>query len=296
MVQSVDKALITQFSDMVHNEAQQLKARLRPYVQIKKMEGDHFAYDGLGSVESQELFGRVNKTEFGDIEHNRRKIAKRRFSITLPIDGDDVEGMLLDPQGEYAKAVVASMERRFDRVVMDAAFSDVLTGRDFDTSVTFANDGGLTVDATAGLTYEKLLEINQNFTNNEVGNEIPESFFLSISGKEQTALMGEAELTSGDYTRQFGIEKGQLQNAAGLDLIKYGASVSNPVIPLSSGGTERYLVAASRRAMCVGIAKEIELKIQPRPDYVDVMQVQAIFTLGAVRTEGALIQKVRTTV
>lgn len=295
MGQSVDNALITQFSDMVHNETQQLKARLRPYTFIKKLSGDNFAYDGLGSVESKELKGRVVKTEFNDIEHLRRKIAKRRFVVTLPIDGDDVEGMLLDPQGQYAKAVVAAMERRFDRVAMEAAFADVRTGREFENTIDFATDGGLTVDATAGLTYEKLLEITQNFTDNEVGCEIPEKFFMSITGKEHTSLMGEAELTSGDFSRQFAIDKGQMVNAAGYDLIKYGANVKNPIVELNSAGTERHLVAASERAICVGIAKEIELKIQDRPDYVDVKQVQAIFTLGAVRTEGALIQKVRVT-
>jgi hypothetical protein len=292
MGQSIDKALITQFSDMVHNEAQQMKARLRPYVQIKKMEGDVFAYDGLGSVEAQELSGRVNKTEFNDIEHNRRKIAKRRFVVTLPIDGNDLEGMLLNPQGEYAKAVVAAMERQFDRVVIQAAFADVMTGREFDNAVTFDSEG-TTVDATAGLTYEKLLEIGENFIDNEVGCEIPEQFFLSITGSENTALMGENELTSGDYTRQFAVEKGELVKAASFDLIKYGANAKNPILPVASG--ERNLIAASSRGICVGISKEIELKIQDRPDYVDVKQIQAIFTLGAVRTEGSLIQKVRVT-
>lgn len=293
MPQSIDKHLITQFSDMVHNEAQQMKARLRPYVEIKKMDGDNFAYDGLGSVESQELTGRVNKVEFADIEHNRRKIAKRRFVVTLPIDGDDVEGMLLDPQSMYAKVIVAEMERRFDRVVIDAAFADIRTGREFENTVTFADDGGLTVDATAGLTYEKLLEISENFIDNEVGTEMPEKFWLSITGAEHTALMKENELTSGDFTRQYAIENGEMVRAAGHHLIKYGAGVKNPLFPDVS--SERNLIAASSRAFCVGIAKEIDLKIQERSDYVDVTQVQAIFTLGAVRTEGALVQKVRVT-
>lgn len=293
MSQSIDKALITQFSDMVHNETQQMKARLRPYVQIKKMEGDNFAYDGLGSVEDQELTGRINKVEFSDIEHNRRKIAKRRFVVTLPIDGDDVEGMLLNPENDYAKAVVAAMERRFDRVAVEAAFADVRTGREFENTVTFANDGGLTVDATAGLTYEKLLEINQNFLDNEVGCDMPEKFWLSVTGDEHTALMKEAELTSGDFVRSMAIEQGEMIKAAGMNLIKYGANVKNPLFPEIS--SERNLIAASARGICVGIAKEIDLKIQERSDYVDVTQVQAIFTLGAVRTEGALIQKVRVT-
>lgn len=293
MGQSIDKALITQFSDMVHVKAQQIKARLRPFVQIKKMTGDVFAYDSLGSVEAQELTSRYPKTEFSYILHDRRKIVRRRFAVTLPIDADDLEAMLLDPQKDYADAVVRGMERVFDRVVLQAAFADVKTGRDFENTLSFASDGGLTVDATAGLTYEKLLEINQNFINAEVGTEIPETFFLTISGKEHTALMGEAELTSGDYSRQYAIEKGEMQMAAGLNLIKYGASVNNPMLSVSGGN--RSLLCASSKGMCVGISKDIELKVQDRPDYVGVKQVQALFTLGAVRTEGVQVQKVTVT-
>jgi len=37
------------------------------------------------------------------------------------------------------------------------------------------------------------------------------------------------------------------------------------------------------------------LKVEPRPDLIEVTQVQIVFDLGAVRTEGVLVQKVNTT-
>lgn len=211
MVQSVDNHLITQFADMMHVKAQQVRARLRPYVTIGKMDGDNHAYDGVGSVEAREVNSRLTKTQFADIEHFRRKVTRRRFEVTLPIDSHDVAGMLLNPQGIYAQACVRAMERVFDRVVCDAMFADVKTGREFDTTVTFANDGGLTVDATSGWTYEKFLEIHQNFIDNEVGNDIPVKLVAGISGDEHTDLMSEAELISGDYSRQFVVDDGTIQ-------------------------------------------------------------------------------------
>jgi len=290
---SVDRALITQFSDMIHVKAQQIRARLRPYVQIKPMTGDIMAYDGLGDVESREVSGRVVKTVFADIEHLRRKIPRKRFEVTLPIDGHDVDGMLLDPSGPYAEACIRAMERRFDRVCIESMFADVETGREFDTTTTFANDGGRTVDATAGLTYEKLLETEQNFTDDEVGTDLPETFVLGITGKEHTALMQESELTSGDFTRQFAIEKGQMVRAGAFELIRYGGQVNNPMLSVS-GGT-RDCFAMSTRGICVGISKQFKISIMPNPNYVDLKQVQIVFTLGAVRTEGKLVQKVQTT-
>jgi len=293
MVQSIDQALITEFSDMVHHEAQQMDSYLKPYAMVKQMSGDIFAYDGLGSVEAREVEGRVIPATFDDIEHNRRKIRRRRFIVNLPVDSSDVRGALLDPDSEYSKALAGAMVREYDRVIADAAFADVLTGRDFETAVSFANDGGLTVDATAGLTYEKLLEIGENFIDNSVGLDKGDRKFLTLTGKENTSLMGENELTSGDFTRQLKVDGGLMTQGAGLDMVHFPANAPKPILNVTGG--ERELFAASSRAFCVGVSKEISIKITERNDYVETHQVQAIMEIGAVRTEGALIQKVRVT-
>lgn len=291
--ESVDKALVTQFSDMVHVAAQQMKSRLAPYCLIKKMTGDNFAYDGLGTVEAREIQGRVQPVVFDDIEHTRRKIARRRFAVTLPIDASDVRGALLDPSNKYPEAIVAAMMRQKDRVISAAAFADVLTGRDFETTVTFANDGGFTVDATSGLTYEKLLEIKQNWIDADVGTDSPESMFLAIAGDEHTDLMGEAELISGDYSREYVIDQGEMQKALGMRLVKFSGTANNPV--LTESGGERFCIAATKNAFCLGVSKEFSIEVQKRTDYYETTQVQIIGQIGAVRTEGKLIQKVRTT-
>jgi hypothetical protein len=291
MVMSIDQALITEFSGMVHHEAQQLTSKLKPYAMIKEMSGDVFAYDGLGRVEAREVTGRVNPATFDDIDHNRRKISRRRFVVNLPIDSSDVRGALQDPNGEYAKAVAAAMQRQWDRVIQDAAFANILTGRDFETTVTAANDGVITVDATAGLTYEKLLEIGQNFIDNDVDYEM--GSFLQLTGSEHTALMGEVELTSGDFTRDYVVEGGRIKRALGMDLPVFAANVSNPIIPVASA--QRQLIAASKGAFCVGVSKDISISIKERDDYIETTQVQAILEIGAVRTEGALVQKVSVT-
>jgi len=290
---SIDNALITQFSDMLHIQAQQNPSRLRPYSIIKQMTGDVYAYDGLGIVEAREVNGRVTPTVFDEIEHNRRKIARRRFVVTLPIDASDTRGVLLNPEGEYAGACMKAMNRQWDRVGVESIFANVSTGRDFGTSVTFANDGGLTVDATAGTTYEKLLEFRKNFTNNEVGNDMQEQICLAITGTEEEALMKEIELTSGDFSRNYVVDKGRIAEAAGIKLIVFGADVSNPILDVNSG--TRDCVGMTGRALCYGLSKDMSINIKDRPDYVETKQVQIIGQWGAVRTEGVLAQKFQTT-
>lgn len=290
--QTIDNALKIQFGDMVHIKAQQVKARMRPYVQILKMSGDKFAYDGLGDVEATEVKGRIQPVVFQDIEHLRRKISRRRFAITLPIDASDIRGALLDPKGLYAKAIVAGLERRFDRLVVEAMFADVWTGRDFETKITAANDGVKTVNATSGLTYEKLLEIQENWIDSDVGTDMPVKKVLGITGEEHTALMSETKLISGDYSRQYVVDKGEIQNAVGLDIIKFAADARNPILPVASG--VRSCFATTTEGIAVGVSV-VKLDIKERDDYYETTQVQALLEMGAVRTEGVQVQKVTTT-
>lgn len=293
MVDSIDQALIIEFSDLVHKVAQQKTSRLKPHAQIKQMSGDVFAYDGLGRVEAREVSGRNVAATFDDIEHNRRKITRQRFVVNLPIDASDVRGALMNPESNYADAIANAALRQYDRTIYNAAFADVLTGRDFETTVTAATDGVTTVDATAGLTYEKLLEINENFINEDVGTEQDEDIYLTITGAEHTALMQEEELISSDFNRAYVVEKGRIKEAAGIKLVLFAASVPSPIIPVESA--ERKLLAASSRGICLGISKDMSIKIQERNDLIETTQVQVVFEIGAVRTEGVLVQQVDVT-
>ena len=291
--ETMDNLLTTQFSDMLHVKSQQIRARLRPYVTIKQMSGDVYAYDGLGIIEAQEVAGRIQKTVFSDIDHLRRKISRRRFTVTLPIDDMDAAAILVNPEGEYAGATIRAMERVFDRVAVQSMFASVSTGRDFDTTVAYAADGGFTVNATGGTTYETLLAVQQNFIDADVGNDIPEKLVMGISGDEHTDLMSETELTSGDFSRQYVVDQGDIVKACGIDVVKFAANANTPILDVSSGTRDCFVM--SSRGICMGLSKDMTIKIQPRPDYVDVKQVQIVGILGAVRTEGVLIQKFQTT-
>lgn len=293
--ESIDAALVIQFSDSVHLQAQQTKARLRPYVEVKPMKGEVFAYDGLGAIEAQQIIGRQQPVIFSDINHLRRKISRQRFALTLPIDAADVRGMLENPQGEYAKACVRAMERVFDRIVVGCLFASVSTGRDMSTVVTASSDGVATVTATAGLTYQSLLSINKNFIDADVGNDIPEKIVMGIAGNEYVSLMQEVELVNDLYSQHYVIDKGRMASAAGIDLVQFagGTAIPNPILNVAA--SVRSCFAMSTRGVCVGMSKEFSLKVEPRSDLYETTQVQIVFDLGAVRTEGILVQKVTTT-
>lgn len=289
----IDNALVIQFSDQVHVLSQQMESRLRPFVEVRPMTGETYAYDGLGPIEASPVVGRQQPVQFSDINHLRRQIARQRFALTLPIDAADVRGMLQNPQGEYAKACVRAMARVFDRVVVSCLFATVYTGRAMGTAVTAANDGVLTVTATSGLTYAQLLTIRKNFMDNDVGNDIEETFVMGIAGNEYVSLMQEVELINDLYSQHYVVDKGRMAEAAGIKLVPFAANAPKPVLSVAS--SVRSCFAMSTRGVCVGMSKEFSLKVEPRPDLIEVTQVQIIFDLGAVRTEGPLVQQVNTT-
>lgn len=292
-MESVNEHLKVRYGHQMHVRAQQMKSRLRESCDIQPMEGDVWAYDGIGDVEARELTARFSDTVFSDIEHFRRKLSRREFEVTLPIDQHDIEGRLLDPRSIYVDACVKAMERVFDRVVYDAMFATVATGKDFTSSVTAANDGVSTVDATGGLTLAKLLEIHKNFIDNEVGNDSPAELSMGITGDEHSTLLQIQQLTSGDYSRQFQLENGEIIRAVGIRLVKFGASARMPVLTVASGTRTSYCMV--KDSMLVGISRAPQIKIQERADKVNTHQVQITFVMGAVRKEGKLIQKVTTT-
>lgn len=293
-VQSLSNAQIIQFIDKIHIIAQQVVSRMRPHVMMKQIMAEKFAYDGLGILQAREVQGRVQPIVFSDIEHKRRKLSRRRFEITLPLDELDAMSVLQDLEGNYSQAMVAAMEREIDRVIVERMFSDVYTGKEFDTVLTFAQDGGQTVNAQAGLTYEKLLEIKENFYSREVCLTEQEDIVLGISAEEHTQLLQEIELTSGDFVRDYSVEGGRIVRVLGMKVIVFGNNVDNPILPVNAGVRDCF--AVSSKGMCLGVQKEMSITYKDRPDYTDTKQLQITQVFDAVRTEGSRVQKVQTTV
>lgn len=297
MTFSIDQALVTQFSDMVYTQAQQEETRLSPIADTVQVTGKDYAVERLDKVEAIEITQRHADTVAQDITHSRRQLAMREFRTTLLVDEFDDVSTLIDPEAEYAKHIAAAMNRQKDRIIASAAFADVKTGRNFGSTVTFANDDGLTVAAsvgsTTGMNYDKLLEIHENFINNNVGVENEEDIYLLCTGQQNTNMMNETELTSGDFTRRYAVEKGRIANAAGLDVVVFSGTDSQPIIGKS--GADRECIALARGGIKFGVSRDMSIKINERPDKNNLIQIQASMFIGAVRCDGRRVQKVVST-
>lgn len=292
---SWDTVQITEFNSMLDVKEQQMTSRLLPLAIRKGISGDNFAYDGLTEFNAYHANGSNPDIQPAAAVFTRRKMSRDRVVVTLLVDEKDVRGMLTSPESDLAGLCVAAVERETDRVIYDAMFATVYTGRNFATSVSYSTDGVVSVDATSGLTYEILLSLRANFIDAEVGNEMGVNIGIGISGDEHTDLMSETELTSRDYTSEYVVDKGQIRSALGMNLIMFGAgsSVTDPILETVSG--ERISFAAASKAIAVGISLERKVEVKDYPTKVETKIINVIKELGAVRTQGVRIQRVRLT-
>ncbi len=295
MTQSIDTSLVTQFSDMVHMEASQMKSRLSGLIMEKKVTGQTFTYETLGDAEPIEVTTRHAKTVAQDITHSRRGATMRDFRLTFLLDKNDELQTLIDPESGYAKKVAGKLQKKRDELALAAALGSVKTGKNLTSTTTASADGVTTVAAGGvGLTYEKLLEVKENFINNEVVTDVDEDIVLCITGEQHTNLMGETELTSGDYINGKVVDNGRITRALGMKVVLFGANGLNPLI--GKTGSNRECVAFISRpqdgAICLGVNKDIDIDVSVRADLNNAKQIQATLFAEALRTEGVLVQQI----
>lgn len=297
-IKEYEKLFNIDYAPDVWENMQQKQSRLSPYCAMDTTKADLKTYDNVESVEAVEMtssFAEVIPTDLGD---GRREVATRLFSVAFEMNELDLERVKDGQSGQkqrLARAAGYALNRKLDRVLYEAHLADVTIWNDkhgnSKSTLTYTQDGVRTVDATGGLTYDDLLAI----TENQIDDEVMEAggAYMTITGVEHTDLMGETELTSGDYTRDFVIEKGKIQNAMGLDLIKFGANAKQPIIDVNSSNERLNVVAVKGAVTCV-VKTKPEVQISEIPGKIKTYLMKVFMEVNALRREGKLVQLVKT--
>lgn len=274
-------------------KVEQIQPRLRDKCILRPFTGEFFTWDGIDGIEAVEVDSDTGDTQFQNIETNRRRGSSKLISAAVLIGKKNASEVFWNSSDEYASQILAAMGRKVDRIITAAAFSDVLTGKEFGTTKTFANDGGQTVDATGGLTFEKLLDIKAAFTKNDITTEDGAKITLILTENEHTMLMKETELTSQDFVGQYSIESGMMTNALGMDIVQFGSGARVPALDVTGG--VRSCIAMATKGIAYGLKEDIEVTIDRRPDKNNAYQILAQMQTGALRTQGARMVKFTTT-
>lgn len=302
---SIDQGAKLNFMESFHELAQQTKSKLvnSGAVQFLPSNGKTNNMARIGRLELTEVSTRNPDKVMGDYALDNRQFTKRRFTKTIQIDKKyDINELLKDPTSDILRQLNNAKERVIDRIAIASAVGAVLVGAPDATpaSISAATDGVLTVDATStGMTYEKIQEITQNFINYELQYEDFRGSLLCVSGSENTDLMGEVEFISSDYINGRPVEAGVQMNAGTYGIAMFagsvngGITVTNPVLPEASTTRKCVVLAPQSIAMSMELG---DLRVEQAAMKVNSWDLTIDFWINAMRTEGARVQQVNTTI
>lgn len=299
-----DQANLQVFQASFHQLAQQERSLLEGSGVVSYMpsKGKTSHLPRIGRVELIEVPGRNPDKQYADYAVDNRQLTKRRFTVTVQIDAKyDINELIKDPTSDILKQLVNAKNRQIDRVICAAAVGAVNVGAPdaAPTSTSASTDGVVTVDASAGMTYEKVQEITQNFINNDVGYDRFRGAVLCVSGKENTNLMAEVEFISSDYISGRPVEKGVQTSVGTYQVLLFagsvngGVTVTNPI--LGEGATLRACVVMCPKSVSVAMDVNI-LDVSKSATKVNSFDITIDLWLNAMRNEGVLVQLVNTTI
>lgn len=301
---SLSRGQLQNFSSNFFALAQQENSYLGSSAAVVYVPSNGKAYNmgRIGGLDLVEANVRNADLQIGDYDLDNRQLTWRLFTRTIQIDKKyDVADLIADPTSALMQELVKAKNRVIDRIIVEAAAGSVQTGS-MDSALTTTSastDGVLTVTATSGFTYAKVTEITENFINNQLQPEMFRGSVIALTGNEHTDLMNEVEFTSNDYISARPVESGMIQRAGMYELAMFagsvngGITVSNPILT-ESGGTRNCLVLAPGS---VAMAMEVtRFDVVPAADKVNSNNITLALKIGAMRTEGARVQIVTTTV
>lgn len=305
---SIEQSLKQTFEPNFRHAIEQKMSRFKMTSALSPLvvEGNIHNISRIGSTELTETSGRNPLKTYDDPDYDNRKMSMRRFTKTFVIDRKDAQEAIKDPTSDLYRTLVEASNRQQDRVIAEAASADVLMGESnaAGSAITAAADGVITIDATAGLTYEKLTEGYQNFINNNVlyTDMGSSDLTLAVTGKEHSALMAEQKFIDNDFTNARPVDSGMMPKAYGMTVVAFagsvsGATVSNPVLDETlDTNTNRACLLLAPEAIGYALRVESFDFTEKVEKYVDSSSITIVLQCNAIRLDGKLVQIVKTAI
>jgi hypothetical protein len=278
----ITTAFVNQFSSNIQMLSQQMGSLLRNAVDVETVNGEKAFFDQVGSAAAVLRTTRHADTPLIDTPHSRRMVTMSDYEYADLIDDQDKVRLLVDPTSTYARAAAAAMGRAMDDVIISAALSTSLTGKDGTTSTPFDSNNQIAVGA-AGLTLAKLIEAKEILDSNDVDPSIPR--YIAVSPKQITNLLDDPEVTSADYNTVRALVKGELDTYVGFKF------VTTNRLGLDGSG-DRRCFAWAMDGIKLAVGKEPTARIDERADKSYATQVYYCMSVGATRMEEAKVVEI----
>jgi hypothetical protein len=284
---------------------QQRETRLFGGFSNVTVEGKQMYIDGIAPVDYR-IDNAYNAISQGTAANFfRRKLTTDRMIIEVDYDEHWFRKTTSsNPSALITQEMMNASYRFLDKVGIDSMFASVYYGEKGDTALTFANDNGITIDATGGITIDLLRKINHRFTGTEVVTPTGlNNIKFVISEDEQYDMGAITQLTSWQFQQVYPQNAMAMGNESGFGRqlgmmnVTFGAQAQTGKM-LNEAAAVRDCLALANNAMVYGMASDgINFEIIPlKETKISTVRLRLTLTAGAVRTNGYNVIKFQTTV
>lgn len=300
-----------EFDDRLREMVQSTSSKLKDKVNVQPINAEYQFIDKVGKLNV-----RKDNTAYAAISnfepsYARRRLSADRFIFDMLLDKNQMSKMVND--SEYQSNIVNQMkysfERKMDKVIYEALDATVYTGKAGTTAVSAATDGVVTVNATAGTTYEKLREAKRKLASRGYSVQDGFNIYHLITEQELDSYEQELEMTSSLYTGNNAVMRdgsGQITGALGVNFVVF------PSNPVESSLDPAILDVASTTRKCffmvgktsnmgfpgsvtLGMERALTWDLVKDPSKHDTWILKGEMNMGAVRENGEAVVIYNTT-
>ena len=276
MSQFITEAFVQQFADNFRHVAQQTNSRLEPAVTVESdIVGMSKSINRLGLRTAQRRIVRHADTPINDQPHSTRYVDLFDWEDGDMIDDQDKIRMLVDPSSDYVKAMVNSLNRAKDDVVIAAMQGNARTSTG---NVALPSSQKIAVGGI-GLTKAKMISARRLFRQNEADAEAGEELYMAYGAQQLADLLNDTTLTNTEVNTVLSLMSGTIQN---------GTLMGFRMIPIERQpkvSTTRFCYAWAKSGVALGIGEEIKTRIGEDPGKGFNVRIYAKMSLGSVRIE-----------
>ena len=275
-----DTAFVKQYQDTIAILAQQMDTRLRPCVMVDtNFRGEQKFYDQYNADSMVEIVSRYADTPVQLPDHRRRMVSPRYFVSNTLEDPVDALQMLIDPKSTYMQAKMFAAARQIDDLIITALGGTAYTGK------AGAGTQALTLSIAAGgtgMTKIKCIQAKKNLDSGEVEDT---DRFMVARASQFADLLNTTEVTSSDYNVVKALVEGDINTWLGFTWVRSERLVNTT-------GSTYAAYAFQKKGVQLAIQKDIEGRIDERPDKNYAWQVYLRMCMGATRLEEARVCQV----
>jgi hypothetical protein len=276
MSQYITEAFVQQFADNFLHVAQQSNSRLEPAVLTESgIVGMSKSINRLGQRTAQRRIARHADTPINDQPHSTRYVDLFDWEDGDMIDDQDKIRLLVDPSSDYVKAIVNSLNRAKDDVIIAAMQGNA---RASTGNIALPAGQKIAVGGT-GLTKAKMISARKLFRQNEADAEAGEELFMAYGSTQLSDLLTDTSLTNSEVNTVLSLMSGSIPNATlmGFKMI--------PIERQPKVSTTRYCYAWAKSGVTLGVGQEVKTRIGEDPGKGFNVRLYAKMSIGAVRIE-----------